>query len=113
MSLQRSLGNKYTTCSQICAQYSVRHAAGSAFILLSFGFDLFGARKHPSSCRPEPPEHDSTVSTEFLVAIIVDKTCFGVFLQESTCNLELSCCADHFTVILLITRVYVERRQRQ
>lgn len=86
VSLQRSLGNKY----MLHVQYSVRRAAAEVlFFLLSFGFDLFGAHKRPSSCRPEPQEHDSTASTsaELLVASTLKMACVWGFLLGRTCNL--------------------------
>lgn len=106
-----------STCYMFANTHSVFSEAcccGGAFILLSFGFDLFGAHKCPSSCRPEPQEHDRTASTsaELLVAFTLNKACFCGFLPGRTCNLELRCGADQFTITLLVTRVKVEHQQR-
>lgn len=86
--------------------FSEACCCGSAFILLSFGFDLFGAHKRPSSCRPEPQEHDSTASASaaLLVAFTLNKACFCGFLWGRTCNLQLRCLSDHFSVTLLMTQ---------
>lgn len=48
-----------------------------------------------------------------LVAFTLNKACFCGILRGRTCNLELRCCADQFTVTLLITRAKVVHQQRE